>query len=169
MATLPKLRALLCLNNGRNTYSAGIETVETRPDTKTDARPFKHLGLTHELLQRNAVWESNEKSGPHMLTPLPNIQPKCPEQIKQRYWDNRTVYGNANFHMFVVENGETEDFRMAGTDITLPEACDAVIVKVSRVRDPANRCKYESMALDDSELWDRIQSFVEELKLQRES
>ena len=154
MATLPNLRVLLCLENGANLYSAEIETVETLPDV--DARPENHMLLSSvkEKLKDNAVWESDDESKPYTLTPLPIIQPKRPNTMDEEDWNRRRIFGNGDFHVYIVRK-EMEQ------NSSIPPV--VIIMKVSRDRDSADRCKYESMAFSSPELIDEADSFLEKV------
>lgn len=155
MATPPKLRALLCLENGRNTYSAGIETVETLPDI--NARPENHMLLSSvkEKLKDNAIWKSDDESKPYTLTPLPIIQPKRPNKMDEEDWNRRRIFGNGDFHVYLVRKEREQNSSIAPV---------VIIMKVSRDRNSADRCKYESMDFSSPKLIDEADSFLKKVK-----
>lgn len=143
------------------------ETVNTPPDTTIAPRGYSATWkyFSPKDLQSNAIWNDDNKSQPDFkLTPLPYIQPKCPEQVNEEDWNRRQVFGNASFHMFLVPGAGKECFKIPGTDISLPFTGDAVIMKVSPRRDTTARWQYERMGPSSRELFEQLKSFVGEIK-----
>ena len=168
MAAAPKIQALLFLQNGAKYSSIEAETVEAPPDNVTIApRGYSTTwkNFSQEDLQSNAIWNNDDKSQPDFkLTPLPYIQPKCPEQVDEKAWKGRTVFGNASFHMFLVPKAGEEYFKIPGTDTRLPLAGDAVIMKVSPRQDTTGRWQYERIDPSSRELLKQLMSFFEEVR-----
>ena len=167
MAAPPKIRALLCLQNGAESYATEVETVQTIPDETTALVGYNTASkvFLKENLHAYAVWNNDDKSQPGFkLTPLPDIQPECPIMyVDERAWNGRVVFGNADFHMFFVPVAREEGFSIEGPDRCLPLAGDAVIMKVLPDRDPTHRRKYERV--DPScQLFEQLKSFLKEVK-----
>ena len=167
MAAPPKIRALLCLQNGAKSYATEVETVQTIPDETTALVGYNTASKVFfkENLHAYAVWNIDDKSQPGFkLTPLPDIQPECPIYVDEKAWNGRVVFGNADFHMLFVPVAREEGFSIKGIDVYLPLAGDAVIMKVLPDQNPTNRRKYKRMDPGSQELHKQLKSFVKEVK-----
>ena len=144
-----------------------VDTVQTIPDETTALVGYNTASKVFfkENLQAYAVWNNDDKSQPAFkLTPLPDIQPGCPMCVDKKAWNERVVFGNADFHMFFVPMAEEEGFNMEDTDVYLPLAGDAVIMKVLPDQNPTNRRKYERVDPGSSQLHEQLKSFLKEVK-----
>ena len=168
MSAPPKIRAVLCLENGAESKIIEVETVETFPDNESIHPPGFKTAWEDNFkpgFQSHAVWNQDDKSQPDFkLTPLPCIQPKCPKEVEEKAWNKRMVIGNADFHMILTPKARKDWLSLRVANVDLPLASDALILKVSPNRDATNRWKYECMGPDSPQLFDQLKSFVEEVK-----
>ena len=100
MAAPQSIQALLLLQDDPKLLVKELEVVTTPqkdPPVAPAGRRESTNGVSTEGIQIDALWTVDNDDGVQYdfkSSPLPDTQPKCPDVIREKAWDDRFVIGN---------------------------------------------------------------------------